>query len=1086
MSFRRIALVLIALLFTDSAQAQLLNSARLAGGGTRGAESAFNGTTCNASPWTFLGQISAINYDCGGQGVAYNVPTIGTGVCAAPVTTYRPDFINIYASGGDSGTTNLVGCNLVGNSMNYIVNVASTGTYIVSMRVRSPTAGAAWTVSLDGTSVGTVGVPNPGTAFQDAATPQFNANLGNHTLKFTCTTGNASGQCGDFNAFTGKVSGSGIITFNNSSDLGNTGTSPFTSLPFSITSTNEFLVLGLEFAGCTAPSVTFGGVAMTLDPSAITTVAQGGQNPAAVFYMINPGVSTLNRFVVTCPGATFLYPIAAAYNDTVLPVFDGAVSTVDPTGAELAYTSSPNVPTSGDWVMMHASNSGNASPPISAGAGATLRQGNQFNSDGLFDSGGPVIAGPLPMTTSVPFNNNGQNGNHQTHIALFVNPGGPPPPPTIGVVSLTTTNFAVPAAAGSPIAQIKNTCLQGLCNGIGFSLSTSGSCVGTNNNLFSTSAANLIVGGSPINTPQTDTICIRSDLNGATNTPTFTAFTLTGATVVPTAMSFNPVSPVSLPDNSAINTLISTPSVTTSNGSAFSGTYSYSGDASMKMSGTGPGSFLETSRQITSADDGNHVGTITATEGGASIQSNFTVTYSALPSVSLDSLVFTGTKTDTPNGGDTLVANITGCTGPGDCILGSGGDNTKFKVTTGPWNIGVKGVAGYRGGVYLVSNGNVPGQTGGFNITLNGTSFHLGDPIITVPRSPGGQVRHTTVSNVQSTINAASSGDTVFVDASSGGCNFNMKNGVDVVSATVQNPMAGQTSRAICNGGSIGTADNATLYGLVCNGCSMIRTTGGSGRVITNMIFNGPRQATCHGSDTNVTVSWNTYNSAAGLDFCDGAHSTNYLLLRNYFHHCPDDGGLGTCISTGSDSSNFNNRYYENFFDTGQTVIGCNTPFNGGTCGAIENQTHIEDGGGRDEHILGNYSINASDLMFSLPGGHTPMEVRYNYLAGIGPSIEWEPHDGTNCQASFGVDCTDIVTDNYFDNTNLGSGGNVGSYGPYSNSPGSVWQNNRETPGIGDNAQCCGGSLSSAGVNYTAGPTNNIGIPPPFASGAGP
>ncbi|WP_190276679.1 carbohydrate-binding protein [Catenulispora acidiphila] len=78
------------------------------------------------------GTIQAENYDTGGQGVAYNVATVN-----GSANSYRSDGVDLEAT-TDTGGGNDLGWTASGQWFDYTVNVASAGTYSVSLRLASP------------------------------------------------------------------------------------------------------------------------------------------------------------------------------------------------------------------------------------------------------------------------------------------------------------------------------------------------------------------------------------------------------------------------------------------------------------------------------------------------------------------------------------------------------------------------------------------------------------------------------------------------------------------------------------------------------------------------------------------------------------------------------------------------------------------------------------------------------------------------------------------------------------------------------------------------------------------------------------
>ena len=84
--------------------------------------------------------VQAANYDTGGQGVAYNV-TAANGTA----NSYRSDGVDLEATAdtsdtGPAGGAYDLGWTGAGQWFKYTVNVATAGTYTVSLRVAAPTA----------------------------------------------------------------------------------------------------------------------------------------------------------------------------------------------------------------------------------------------------------------------------------------------------------------------------------------------------------------------------------------------------------------------------------------------------------------------------------------------------------------------------------------------------------------------------------------------------------------------------------------------------------------------------------------------------------------------------------------------------------------------------------------------------------------------------------------------------------------------------------------------------------------------------------------------------------------------------------
>jgi chitinase len=102
-----------------------------AGGGTSPppAEGPYGGTAA-AIP----GTVQAANYDTGGQGVAYNVTSTN-----GSANSYRSDGVDLETTTDTGGGYDL-GWTATGQWFKYTVNVATAGTYTVSLRLAAPSA----------------------------------------------------------------------------------------------------------------------------------------------------------------------------------------------------------------------------------------------------------------------------------------------------------------------------------------------------------------------------------------------------------------------------------------------------------------------------------------------------------------------------------------------------------------------------------------------------------------------------------------------------------------------------------------------------------------------------------------------------------------------------------------------------------------------------------------------------------------------------------------------------------------------------------------------------------------------------------
>jgi Carbohydrate binding module (family 6)/Beta-1,3-glucanase len=113
-----------------------LSFASTGGGGTGpSGDQPFGGT-----PAAVPGTAYAANYDTGGQGVAYNVSGVN-----GSANSYRSDGVDLEATSdtsptGAGGNGYDIGWTASGQWFNYTVNVATAGTYALSLRLAAPTA----------------------------------------------------------------------------------------------------------------------------------------------------------------------------------------------------------------------------------------------------------------------------------------------------------------------------------------------------------------------------------------------------------------------------------------------------------------------------------------------------------------------------------------------------------------------------------------------------------------------------------------------------------------------------------------------------------------------------------------------------------------------------------------------------------------------------------------------------------------------------------------------------------------------------------------------------------------------------------
>ena len=112
-----------------------LSFASSGGGAPPSGDQPFGGT-----PAAVPGTAYAANYDTGGQGVAYNVTSAN-----GSANSYRSDGVDLEATSdssptGAGGNGYDIGWTATGQWFNYTVNVATAGTYALSLRLAAPTA----------------------------------------------------------------------------------------------------------------------------------------------------------------------------------------------------------------------------------------------------------------------------------------------------------------------------------------------------------------------------------------------------------------------------------------------------------------------------------------------------------------------------------------------------------------------------------------------------------------------------------------------------------------------------------------------------------------------------------------------------------------------------------------------------------------------------------------------------------------------------------------------------------------------------------------------------------------------------------
>jgi hypothetical protein len=161
-------------------------------------------------PTPFFNETPTVNYNYGGQGVGYKVPSptcVGV-TCVAGATTYRADAVNFKAT-TFSGFTFLLAFNASPNSYNYTISISQPGPYVITLWGGSGSTGGSWNILIDNQVVGNVPTPfDPVHGYNTmapATSAAFNATLGTHILTLAWGSGDVNGSPGDIVAWQGGV-----------------------------------------------------------------------------------------------------------------------------------------------------------------------------------------------------------------------------------------------------------------------------------------------------------------------------------------------------------------------------------------------------------------------------------------------------------------------------------------------------------------------------------------------------------------------------------------------------------------------------------------------------------------------------------------------------------------------------------------------------------------------------------------------------------------------------------------------------------------------------------------------------------------
>jgi hypothetical protein len=162
-------------------------------------------TPMTGTPIALPGRIEAENYDLGGEGVAYHDTTSGNSS-----GLYRHDDVDLQST-SDGGATYKVKSAVAGEWLQYTVDVAATGDYVVDARVSSSGAGGTFHLEVDGIPV-TVALTVPSTGGWDTwrtvTSGAFQLSSGRHFVRLVLDKNGSTGLTGNFNWIAVRFTGS--------------------------------------------------------------------------------------------------------------------------------------------------------------------------------------------------------------------------------------------------------------------------------------------------------------------------------------------------------------------------------------------------------------------------------------------------------------------------------------------------------------------------------------------------------------------------------------------------------------------------------------------------------------------------------------------------------------------------------------------------------------------------------------------------------------------------------------------------------------------------------------------------------------
>lgn len=141
---------------------------------------------CSFGPYTIPSRVEAENFQCGGQGTAYNDTTPGN----QGANSYR-FWESVDLNSGGSGI--YVGNTANGEWLRYRINVASAGYYNVGVRAAATNTSSDFSLQVDGSTVyGPFDVPNTGTNFTTVMVTAMYLTAGQHTIQLNVLGSNTA------------------------------------------------------------------------------------------------------------------------------------------------------------------------------------------------------------------------------------------------------------------------------------------------------------------------------------------------------------------------------------------------------------------------------------------------------------------------------------------------------------------------------------------------------------------------------------------------------------------------------------------------------------------------------------------------------------------------------------------------------------------------------------------------------------------------------------------------------------------------------------------------------------------------------